>query len=420
MASGVLPIGSVLDEPLFDADGVLLLDSGMVLTTSFVASLHRRGIRWIRLGMTSELSRVQKPFARTTSDTGSDTFGSNIQNLLEVVSKRLGQEFANRVDRDAIPLNDFSPGAVERISDHLHQSLGVLENSLRNIRRGDTEELTSLQESTLNNMMLVSTDADLALFASTVERNPQHSDFHTRLNRHCLNTAILALATGIEAELSIIELLHLGTAALLCDLALYESRPDLIFGQVAHNVETKEQIRLHPQVAFERLAKLKSVPGPVLLAIRHHHEMLDGSGFPFGLTGERISSIAKILCLTHAFLEITEPLDGSPGILPADAAAYLVHHAIQGRFCIKVTQSFLRVMSVYPIGSMVSLSDNRQATVVRTSRTHPMRPIVRTDEGLIDLRKADCSIVSPIPAPHLRQERLPTSRFAEPLWLRAD
>lgn len=415
-----LPIGSVLEEPLFDADGVLLLDSGMVLTTTFVASLHRRGIQWIRLGRTAALSRLQKPRERAAGHSNRGAVGSQIQSLLEVVGKRLGQEFANRVAGASKPLSDYSSGDVKRISEHLHQSLGVLENSLRNIRRGDIKEFTSLQESTLNNMLLVSTDADLALFASTADRRPQHSDFHTRLNRHGLNTAILAIATGIEAELSVDGLLHLGTAALLCDLALYESRPDLIFGRVVHDAETRAQIRQHPQVAFERLTRLKSVPGPVLLAIRHHHEMLDGSGFPFGLTSERISLIARILCLTHAFLEITEPLDGSPGFLPADAAAYLVHHAVQGRFCIQATQAFLRAMSVYPIGSLVSLSDNREATVVRTSRTNPMRPIVRTDQGLVDLRLSACTIVSPIPASHLKQMRLPTSRFSEPLWLHAD
>ena len=158
------------------------------------------------------------------------------------------------------------------------------------------------------------------------------------------------------------------------------------------------------------------MPGPVLQAIRQHHELIDGTGFPFKLADNRICVAARIIGVTQAFLALTSPMDGSEGFLPADSVAYLIHHALEGRFCLRVMRAFVYATSIYPQGSMVELADRRMATVLRCVGKDLMRPIVQIDGQAFDLRESHVRIAHPAPIPSVRQRRLPTRLLNEIVW----
>jgi HD-GYP domain-containing protein (c-di-GMP phosphodiesterase class II) len=153
-----------------------------------------------------------------------------------------------------------------------------------------------------------------------------------------------------------------------------------------------------------------------LQAIRQHHELIDGTGFPHGLADDRICLAARIIGLTQAYLSLTSPLDGREGFVPADSVAYLLYHSLKGRFCLKVMQALVHVISVYPQGSTVRLADQRTGTVVRCAANDPMRPVIRLDGEICDLGQSPNRIVEPTPGPAALQKRLPTRFLKEILW----
>ena len=61
-----------------------------------------------------------------------------------------------------------------------------------------------------------------------------------------------------------------------------------------------EHIKLHPEIGYRILHDLKQL-GEVLPVVRHHHEAWDGRGYPFGLSGEEIPQMARIVAVADAF-----------------------------------------------------------------------------------------------------------------------
>ena len=81
-------------------------------------------------------------------------------------------------------------------------------------------------------------------------------------------------------------------------------------------------MKMHPRVGAEILA---TIPGGEMLqrAVEHHHEAVDGSGYPGGLRGENIPLWARILAITDAYVNMTTDRSFAPGKTNEQALAEL-------------------------------------------------------------------------------------------------
>jgi putative nucleotidyltransferase with HDIG domain len=93
----------------------------------------------------------------------------------------------------------------------------------------------------------------------------------------------------------------------------------------------KKAYRMHPEYTIDIL-KLRRIalPDAVLKAILHHHEAVDGSGYPKGLEGPRISKEGKVLAIANAFDNLTSIEPGKLNLSPREALVQLVEQNIQG------------------------------------------------------------------------------------------
>jgi hypothetical protein len=100
--------------------------------------------------------------------------------------------------------------------------------------------------------------------------------------------------------------------------------------------------------------------------------------------------------------------------------AYLINHTSNGAFDRECMKAFVTSTSIYSVGSRVGLDEAQTATILRSSRTDPLRPIVRIDnehETIIDLRSSHLNVARPMldpNAPH--RGRLPKSQMQAVLW----
>ena len=134
----------------------------------------------------------------------------------------------------------------------------------------------------------------------------------------------------------------------------------------------------------------------VLIAIAQHHEMADGSGFPLRLVGEDLSRCGQILALVNRYDRLCNPLHGEQALTPHEALARIF--ALR-RECFDATVlgAFIRMMGVYPPGSLVQLVDGRFGLVVVVDALHSLRPCVvlyepavpRDEAPLLDLAQND-------------------------------
>ena len=195
-----------------------------------------------------------------------------------------------------------------------------------------------------------------------------------KASMHPVNVTVVSLLLGRALGLSRADLLDLGVGAFLHDVGKSQL-PDRV--RWLEDNFSPAEYKLYQQhvsdgVALGRLMTL--TPG-ALQAIAQHHELVDGSGFPGRLKGENVSQQAKILSLVNRYDNLCNPGRPSLAVTPHEALS-LIFAQLKTRFDPAVLSAFIRMMGVYPPGSVVQLADERFAIVVSVNSSRPLKPRV--------------------------------------------
>lgn len=189
---------------------------------------------------------------------------------------------------------------------------------------------------------------------------------------HPVNVTIISLLLGKTMALTQAELLDLGIAAFLHDMGKIRL-PDRV-RLLDENFSTAEY-KLYQEHVVEGVALAKAMgltPG-ARQAIAQHHELMDGSGFPTRAKGDSLSTIAKILALVNRYDTLCNPGRSAAAITPHEALS-LIFAQLKNRYDSVTLSAFIRMMGVYPPGSVVQLVDERFAIVVSVNSTRPLKP----------------------------------------------
>lgn len=227
--------------------------------------------------------------------------------------------------------------------------------------------------------------------------------------QHAMNVTVLALLLGRAMGLSADEQTALGLAAFVHDIGKVRL-PDLV--RYKDDAFTATQLKVYQEHVEHgvTLAQAMALAPPVVQAIAQHHEAADGSGFPRGCSGAEMSLAAHILALINRYDGMCNPLNPARALTPHEALSRLF--AMQkSRFDAKTLSAFIRMVGVYPPGSIVQLSDGRFAQVQAVNAARPLKPRVlvhdprtpRSEALLLDLQDTpDLSIQR-----SLRPDQLP-------------
>ena len=141
--------------------------------------------------------------------------------------------------------------------------------------------------------------------------------FHERDGRgHSRRVARLTLALADEMGVSEEELLNLEHGALLHDIGKLDVPSAILTKPAPLDDDEWDVMRRHPQVGYDLLKKLPRFSGAANLVLAHH-EAFDGSGYPFGLEGNKIPIGARILSIADSYDSMTHPHTQRPPMPPA-------------------------------------------------------------------------------------------------------
>ena len=191
---------------------------------------------------------------------------------------------------------------------------------------------------------------------------------------HALNVGVISLLMGKMCGLAETDLRDLGVGALSHDIGkqelphhLHRLAPDFSGAEIA-------QYRDHVAQGVVQGRRMGLAPG-ALLVIGQHHEHCDGSGFPQGLNVNRMSVAARVVALVNRYDNLCHPAPQSRTMTPHEALSRLF---AQGRnhYDATLLTSFVRMMGVYPPGSVVQLTDDRFALVDSVNSSRPLKPRV--------------------------------------------
>jgi HD-GYP domain-containing protein (c-di-GMP phosphodiesterase class II) len=189
--------------------------------------------------------------------------------------------------------------------------------------------------------------------------------------------AVSALMTNLarELKLSEAEVKQSGLAGLMHDMGKAEVPVQILNKPGSLTDNEFDVIRLHPQNGYDMLVKA-NITDPVTLDVcLHHHEKIDGSGYPGHLEGDNISIYARMGAICDVYDALTSTRAYKPGWEPGIALKRMASWS--GHFDPKVMEAFVKSMGIYPIGTVVMLKSGRLAVVVRQTPDNLLMPVVK-------------------------------------------
>ena len=180
---------------------------------------------------------------------------------------------------------------------------------------------------------------------------------------HSVAVCALMVALGRQLGLSEHEVQEAGMAGLLHDIGKMAMPLDVLNKPGKLSDDEYTVMRSHPERGHAILLGASTAFSDAVLDVcLHHHEKMDGSGYPYGLVGEQISQLARMGAICDVYDAITSD---RPYKTAWDASGSLARMAQwQGHFDTQMLHAFVRTVGIYPLGSLVRLQSGRLGVVI--------------------------------------------------------
>lgn len=227
------------------------------------------------------------------------------------------------------------------------------------------QEAETLVQAIADSML---TDSDIAINLMKDQVGGEDVYFHS------LNVTLLSmmLAKELKAPREAIRLMGMG--AMFHDVGKIDIPDRIVRKPDPLTMPELSLLQQHCAYGVETGRKL-GLPAAALLVIAQHHEYMDGSGYPKGLTGADFNLLARIVAIVNAYDNLCNPFKFSLALTPHQALS-LMYAQQRARFDAAALTAFVRCMGIYPPGTIVVLSNDSVGMVVSVNSSKPLKPTV--------------------------------------------
>lgn len=193
---------------------------------------------------------------------------------------------------------------------------------------------------------------------------------------HCVNVAVYSLVTGIGLGLRQDALRELGTGAILHDVGKLLVDQEILQKPSSLNLDEFAEVKRHTELGHELVRSVKGITPAAASISLNHHERMDGSGYPRGLSGDSIPLNARIVAIADVYDALTSDRVYRHREEPHKAIDYITEK-IGTHFDPAVADVFVRHLAHYPVGTAVILNSGQKGLVARQNIQAPHRPVIR-------------------------------------------
>lgn len=217
----------------------------------------------------------------------------------------------------------------------------------------------------------------------SITRNPEAflslSRLKTKDNYTYLHSvAVCALMIALGKQMGLDQALtkDLGMAGLLHDVGKMMIPDEVLNKPGSLTDEEFGVIKSHPLKGWEILKGSTGVCDMAVEVCLHHHERIDGKGYPDRLSGDALSLFARMGAVCDVYDAITSVRCYKPGWEPAEAIRKMAEWQ-EGQFDGTIFHAFVKTIGIYPSGTLVKLKSTRLAVVTEQSTKSLITPIVK-------------------------------------------
>lgn len=325
--------------------GMEIAQMGLVTTRQQINDLVRRGVLTVRVDLARSklpgIEQVISPQPAVSSTSSQRPSGSGNGEGRELKIRRLYQEARELQGK-----------------------------FIRHLKAGEPIDITPLAAVAEEMVDTMFTHGDAMLCLARIRAKDAY------LMEHSMNVAILLANFGryLDLDRSVLKELTLG--GLLHDVGKIMT-PDEVLNKPGKLTDEEFVVmRQHVVHSYEILSNTPGITATMLEVAANHHERLDGTGYPQRLKGEQLSLYTRMSGIVDVYDAVTADRVYKQGMQPTQAFRILLK-GINHHFDAELVTKFIKCMGVYPVGTLVQLSNQRLAIVMQRNPHEPLKPVVK-------------------------------------------
>lgn len=283
----------------------------------------------------------------------------------EEIKKILPQDVALKRYAEPRPIAQVLPRA-EKSFNRARKTLETLSLDLRNDRIPQLDQIKDAVTDMVNTM--VQNPDALMWVAKLREEDGQ-------VYEHGVKVAIYLMALGRHLGFPKEDLAHLGTIGLLADVGKTKVARAILEKPGMLDADEFSEVKLHVEIGLQLLQSSMTLPKAVVDGIAQHHERLDGTGYPNGLSGDQIGIYGRMAAIADSFAALVSTRPYANASSAQDALMNL-YEWCGTSFHEPLVEQFVQAIGIFPVGSMVELSSGEVAIVLSHNRTRRLEPKV--------------------------------------------
>jgi len=282
------------------------------------------------------------------------------------------------VKKPTIVAKDLDPEArfsyiaeiLPEIKELFNKSEKVVRECMLAVRYGGALDKHSIREESKKILQMIQLDPQISFALLDLKNFDEYTYIHS------VNVAVLSLAFALALRYPEEKLLSLAQGSILHDIGKAKIPLDILNKPDALNEKEIKIIQQHPVFGVQVVQNDRFVDDIVEEIIHYHHENYNGTGYPKHFSGSQMKRYASIVSIADFYDALTSKRVYKEKIDPHEAMKSIYRES-GVKFDPRIVHHFIRVVGIYPIGSMVELSDGRVATVISFSSDRLLEPTVR-------------------------------------------
>lgn len=347
--------GMVTAEDVLTYDLTMIVPKGIVLTENIISRLEGYSIYYIYINdeIADDLSKPISDFQQLQDSPSTPTSKERIRSSLQF------QHFSQ----------DFTKCA-EHFRDNLMKSLYHNQPLFAN----------ELVEETMQ--MMKQEHSDISVFDMLLNMKNQDDSVYA----HCIDVALISNILSKWLHFSEEEQRMATACGLFHDVGKFLLPTGVLRKPGKLTPDEFSIIKTHTVEGFHLLSRFENIPLPVKNAALMHHEKCDGSGYPYGLSGEEIDKFAKIVTIADIFDAMTSERVYRKAMCPFSVIKSFEDEGIQ-KYEMKYILTFLENVANSYLNHRVTLTNGMEGDVIFINRDSFSRPVIRTtNDEIIDLQ----------------------------------